>query len=340
MYPTTHALIKSYLAEGVFPGVNFAFYKNGQVEAYSYGCATLLPHPQKMTRETLFDIASLTKMIGTNSLILKLWEEGQLDLDAPVQNYLPDFQDGVVTSRDLLTHTSDINPFIENRDQLNERELKQALLNLKSGEQRGKKVAYTDTGTLLLGFLIDYFYQRPVQDVIATDVLEPLSMTNSTFNVSNTHSSIAATEYHQKRGLIQGTVHDPKAFVLGEQCGSAGLFSTLDDCLIYCQMLLNGGTSPNGIRFLKPQTVQQLYRDWTPQGDLGRSLGWDLKYRADSESPLLFHTGYTGTFLVIDPEQNECFVFLSNRVHPIDHREEYVQKRDHLLNVYLNEKHP
>lgn len=338
MYPTTHALIKSYLEEGVFPGVNFAFYKDGKVETHSYGCATLLPHPQKMTKETLFDVASLTKMIGTNSLILKLWEEGQLDLDAPLQNYLPDFQDDAVTSRELLTHTSDINPFIEHRDQLNGTELKQALLTLKSGKQRGKKVAYTDTGTLLLGFLIEHFYQRPVQEVITTDVLAPLGMTNSTFRVTHTHTSIAATEYHQKRGLICGTVHDPKAFVLGSQCGSAGLFSTLDDCLIFCQMLLNNGKTLNNQPFFTPQTVQQLYRDWTLQGDLGRSLGWDLKYRANSKEPLLFHTGYTGTFLLIDRKQNECFVFLSNRVHPIDHRDEYVQKRDHLLNVYLNEK--
>ncbi|WP_314208585.1 serine hydrolase domain-containing protein [Vagococcus salmoninarum] len=336
MYYNTELTIKKQLSENVFPGAVFAFVKKGETYQQALGSAALLPTQRPMTKETLFDVASLTKMIGTNTLILKLLEAGQLKLDDPLKKHLPEFADSLVTIRHLLTHTSDINPYIKNRDQLTAEPLKEALLALTSGELIGNKCLYTDTGTLLLGFLIEKLTGQPVQTVITNEVLGPLGMTSSGF--TPTCSDIAATEDHPLRGVICGTVHDPKAFVLGEKCGSSGLFSTLDDCLLFCQMMLAGGTTATGQRLLQAQTIDQLFADHSPNQSFNRSLGWDLKYDLASQEAILFHTGYTGTFLLIDKKAQEAFVFLSNRLHPEDNRQAYLLKRQELLDIYLQEK--
>lgn len=287
-----------------------------------------------MTPNTLFDVASLTKVIGTTTIILKLVEKKHLQLEDTLHQHLPEFQDKHVTIRELLTHSSDINGFIPNRSNLNKTELRAALLALKSGAERGKSVVYTDTGTLLLGFLIEKMYHSPVQAVITKEVLEPLNMLSSSFNPSL--NNIAATENHPQRGLIIGSVHDPKAHVLGEICGSAGLFTNLADCLTFVSMILSGGHNYLGDSFLKADTIAALFCDQTPTGKDQRSLGWDLKYSRQGE-PLLFHTGYTGTFILLSLKKEEAFIFLSNRVHPVDRRDHYLAKRDELLEIYLDE---
>lgn len=335
MYPITTELILDYLHAGVYPGVSFAFIKQGQIEHATFGYAQLEPK-RLLTPETLFDMASLTKMIATNSLILHLIETQVIEIDHPLQTYLPSFSDSAVTIRHLLTHTSTINPYIKNRDTLGAVDLKKELLALQSGPEIGQKVAYTDTGTILLGFMLEELYDLPLHSLFQQQVLAPLQMNASTFKPPANRS--AATERHPLRGLICGEVHDPKAFVLGEHCGSAGLFSTIGDSIIFAEMLLAGGVTRTGDRFLKEETVDSLFTDWTPTGTLKRSLGWDLKTSHDTLQPLLFHTGYTGTFMIIDKFQQEAFIFLSNRVHPVDNRDYYLEKRDQLLEVYLDEQ--
>lgn len=335
MYPKTIQLILTYLQEGVYPGVSYAFINQGKIEQGTYGYAQLEPL-RPLTTETLFDMASLTKMIATNSLILQLIESEHLQLDRPLQSYLPQFRDPIVTIRHLLTHTSAINPYIKNRDTLNSEELKKTILSLKSDGDIGQTVTYTDTGTILLGFLLEEIYDEPLHRLFQERVLKPLQMTHSTF--VPTHWDIAATEDHPTRGVICGQVHDPKAFVLGQHCGSAGLFSTIGDSLLFAQMILAGGMTANNHPFLQEVTIDSLFADWTPSGTLKRSLGWDLKEAFDDQRPLLFHTGYTGTFMVLDKEAQEAFIFLSNRLHPVDKRVDYLEKRDHILEIYLQEK--
>lgn len=337
MYPNTQKLISSYLDEGIFPGVNYAFIKGETLDKHTLGKAQVLPTNQPMTPDHLFDVASLTKVIGTNTLVLKLLEEGKLELDAPLHHYLPTLTDTQMTVLELLTHTSDVQAYIENRDQLSPTDLREALLNLTHGNNQGKVVNYTDTGALYFGFLLEYLYQKPIQEQIVQEVLQPLGMTASTFKPDDS-LPIAPTENHPTRGLIKGSVHDPKAWTLGENCGSAGLFSTLDDCLTFAQMMLRGGRTSSGQAFLKAETIHSLAKDWTGEAQLMRSLAWDLLPGKDGEPPLLYHTGYTGTFMIIDLHNQETFVFLSNRVHPVDHRETYLAARNKLIATYLGEK--
>lgn len=336
MFPITTKLMLDYLEQGVYPGTSFAFIQNGKTHYETHGYAQLQPQ-RKLTPETLFDMASLTKMIATNSLILQLVESKKLSIDQPLKTYLPEFNDSIVTIRHLLTHTSAINPYIPNRAQLDSSALKQAILALTADDHIGQKVAYTDTGTILLGFLLEAIYHKPLHTLFVERVLRPLQMTHSTFRP--TTEEVAATEVHPQRGIICGQVHDPKAFVLKEHCGSAGLFSTIGDSLLFAQMILSGGLTVTGQRFLAEATIDSLFADWTPTGSLQRSLGWDLKETADElRRPLLFHTGYTGTFMLLDKQAQSAFIFLSNRVHPVDNRVNYLEKRDHILEVYLQEK--
>lgn len=337
MYPKTQEFIEKLIVEKAIPGANYGFIKNDTLRTYSVGLSQIVPTQEDLTLQHQYDVASLTKVIGTTTLILQLWEKGIIDIYQPLHTYYPEFKDTSITILELLTHTSDVQAYIENRDALSQTELKAALLLLKPGAGKGRVMQYTDTGSLLLGFYLEAYYQQPIQLLITEKVLQPIGMTHSTFT-PEPNPLIAPTEQHPKRGLIKGQVHDPKAFTLGENCGSAGLFSTIEDCLAFCQMILNGGESPTGKRLLNSQTIATLYHDWTKEQQFMRSLGWDLLPGKTAEHPLLYHTGYTGTFMIIDSENQEAFVFLSNRVHPVDNREDYLKNRNELIDLYLNEK--
>lgn len=325
-YPKTQAKIQEYLKEKVFPGVCYAIIDQEKVIHKHFGYASVIPKKRVMTEDTLFDVASLTKVVCTTTMILKLMEQGVIEIDQPLKQYLPAFGDGSITLRHLLTHTADIVTYIPNRDQLNQQELMQAYLTLKAGDNLGKVVKYTDAGTILLGFMLEEIFQKPVTTIFKEEILEPLEMLNSQFPPLDTHYSIASTE-----DTLCGQTHDPKARVLAEHAGNAGLFTNLADLLKFTQMYLNEGRLPDGRTFLQRETIAQLYQDQTPNKEGRRSLGWDLRYG------FLFHTGYTGTFLCINRKLQQAFVFLSNRVHPYDFRQEYLAKRDELIAIYLKE---
>ena len=334
MYKTTIKFIKQLVDTKKIPGASYAFISKENLVNEVYGNKELVPNEVILEKGTLYDMASLTKVICTTTVILQLVERKLIEIDAPFKKYLPEFLDEEVTIRELLTHTSDINPYIPNRDELNKEELRDAILNLTSGNERGKKVVYTDTGTVLLGFLIEELFKKPAQYVFLEEILKPLEMNQSGFSLSD-KKNIAPTEVTKKRGIIKGEVHDPKAFVLAETCGSAGLFSSVEDSLHFVQMMLQKGIY-KGTRLLKEQTILSLLESYTLGDCPKRSLGWDLL--PFDERMILYHTGYTGTFMIIDVLAEEAFIFLSNRVHPVDNREEYLKLRDELIKIYLSER--
>ncbi|GCF95139.1 serine hydrolase [Enterococcus florum] len=290
-----------------------------------------------MKKDYLFDVASLTKVVCTTTVMLHLQEKKRLFWDDSLKSHLPEFVDPTITLRHLLTHTSDIQMYISNRDRLNQQELIAAYLKLHGGKKIGKTVKYTDAGTILLGFLIEKMYQKKVIDVFQDVVLTPLHMNDSLFLPKAPYDRIVPTEKLANGTILKGITHDPKARVLAEHAGNAGLFSNLKDLNRFVRMYLDQGEI-SGYPYLQGQTIFNLLKDQTPTKTGGRSIGWDLKYSSLDKQPLLFHTGYTGTFLLIDPIKQSAFVFLSNRVHPKDFRAEYVKHRDEILTVYLNER--
>ena len=334
MYSETRHKIKRLIDEKIIPGTSYGFIEGDKQYCFQEGYSAVYPEKEAIQKNQLYDVASLTKVMMTTTVILQLIEEDKIAIDDPLQAYLSEFTSLNVTIRHLLTHTSAINGYIQNRDALSATELKTAILQLPVEDAIGKQVVYTDTGMILLGFLIEEIENETLTTVFEKRVIQPLNLSDSTFRPEYP-SRCAPTELHTHRGLIRGEVHDPKAFVLGKHCGSAGLFSSLNDCLTFAQMMLNKGQL-DGIRILQQNTVENLLTDWTPTGDLERSLGWDLKEAMNQ--PILFHTGFTGTFMLIDIHQNKAFVFLSNRVHPNSDTAVYLKKRDEIVNRYLFEK--
>lgn len=334
MYDNTRKLIRHFTEDGTLPGASYAFINQKGTRQYREGLAALIPHQEPIRENQQYDVASLTKVILTTTVILQLLENRTLELDAFVQTYLPDFSADQLTLRHLLTHTSGLNGFIPNRDALSASELKAALLNLPVDDTFGKKVNYTDTNMILLGYIIETMEDETLSAVFEKRIMRPLNLLDSTFHPTDP-TQCAPTENHPDRGIIRGEVHDPKAKVLGDHCGSAGLFSTLNDVSRFSQMLLQKGQL-DGVRILQESTVEQLTQDWTPNGKLERSLGWDLKVR--EQGRYLFHTGFTGTFMLLDIKEQTAFVFLSNRVHPTSDTPAYLKKRDQLIETYLSEK--
>ncbi|OJG82656.1 beta-lactamase [Enterococcus ratti] len=336
MYPKTKQLILAKLEEGYYPGVVGAFINQDQVETFSAGYAQIIPEVQLMEKDLLFDAASLTKVIATTSLVLRLWEDGKIALDAPLHHYLPAFENREITLRHLLTHTSNIQTWIPNRDQLSQDQLIKAYLKLQPGEQLGQIVKYTDAGTILLGFMLEEIFQEPAIDLFQDQVLTPLEMMNSTF-LPYPSKKIVPTQQLSSGEILRGITHDPKARILAEHAGNAGLFIDLEDSIKFAKMYLNLGKTKNG-RFLEEKTIQSLLKDQTPNQAGNRSLGWDLKKGIEQQQPILFHTGYTGTFLLIDVSEQEAFIFLSNRIHPVDDRVAYISCRDEIVENFLKEK--
>lgn len=334
MYPETRKKITMMREEKVFPGVAFAFIEGETVLEYREGVAAVYPETEPMREDMLYDLASLTKVIVTTTILLQLYEEGEIDFDQPVQTILPTFSSPKVTLRHLLTHTSDLKGYIKNRDALSAEELSVALLTLEPGTDFGKKVTYTDAGFIIAGFIIEKLTGKSVAENFEERVKKPLGIVASTYHPADPAACIP-TENHPQRGLVRGEVHDPKAGILGEHCGSAGLFAPMKDVLRFSQMLLHDGEW-EGIRILKKETVRMLLHDWGHVPGNPRSLGWNLL--GEGVGQVLFHTGYTGTFLILNPSAKQGFLFLSNRVHPEDHRPEWILVRDELIDTYQKEK--
>lgn len=332
MNKRTVKMLHELVDENVVPGVSYAMLHCGSLQAEVFGRRQIVPAEKEMSPDLLYDVASLTKVIGTTTVILKLIENGKVKLEDPVKKFLPKFSDQRVTIRHFLTHTSAITGYIKNRDSLDANDLIEALYTLHIGECFEQKVVYTDIGMIFLGLIIEKLYQKPVQRVIVSEVLRPLGMNESTFEPNPTEC--VPTELSKKRGLICGQVHDPKANIIGERCGSAGLFTSLHDLIKFSAWVLENKPRK---KVLQEQTINDLFRDQTPNENLGRSLGWDLRYNKQKEA-CLYHTGFTGTFILLDKKKQDALIVLTNRVHPHATNELFLEKRDKIIAQYLDEK--
>ena len=270
---------------------------------------------------SIYDLASLTKVVGTTTAAMVLYDQGKLDLEAPVSTYLPAFSGGwkdSVTVRHLLTHRSglpagrDLWRVAHTPD-----EARAAVLSTNLECRPGQCYIYSDLGADVLGFVVEAVAGESLDVFLHDKVFEPLGMTDTFFKPADSLTyRIAPTEIAPPRGYpLRGEVHDENAYALGGVAGHAGLFSTAADLSIFAQMMLNGGTY-NGVRILGDTTVSLFTR----RAAGTRALGWDT---ADGDggsgkfldSRAYGHTGYTGTSIWIDPERETFVLLLTNRVH-------------------------
>ena len=290
----------------------------------AYGNRALEPAPEAITIDTIYDLASLTKVVATATSIMILVERGQVRLGDPVARYIPEFGAAgkkTITVEQLLTHRSgliadnDIKDYEQGPDKAVEN-----IWNLAPVAETGTRFIYSDVNFIVLGELVKRVSGVTLDRFATEAVFRPLGMKDTFFNPPDSvKGRIAPTE--ARRGLV----HDPRASFLGGVAGHAGLFSTADDLAIYCQMMLNGGQF-NGMRILSPLGVRRMMEARASGGNasdgMARGLGWDNVSGFSANRGDLFplgtvgHTGFTGTSIWIDPSSETFVVFLSNRVHP------------------------
>jgi serine-type D-Ala-D-Ala carboxypeptidase len=272
---------------------------------------------------TIYDLASLTKVVATTTGIMVLFDEGKVRLDDPVSKFIPAFAGGAkddITIYQLLEHRSGLPAGRELwRIAMTPEEAKRAVIETPLECNPGQCYIYSDLGADLLGWVVEVASGQALDEFLQQRVFTPLGMRETTFRPHWTlRDRIAPTELTPPRGYpLRGEVHDENAFVLGGAAGHAGLFSTASDLALFAQMMLNGGQL-NGVRVVADSTVA-LFTARTPSRGT-RALGWDTCGREGSCGKYLGeraygHTGFTGTSMWIDPDRDLFVILLTNRVH-------------------------
>jgi uncharacterized protein YbbC (DUF1343 family)/CubicO group peptidase (beta-lactamase class C family) len=279
------------------------------------------PASEPMTADTIFDLASLTKVVATTTSVMKLVEDGRIRLNDRVSEYVPGFErynKTNITIRHLMTHTSGLRPDLDLADDWSgyDKAIELAIEEVPQAPP-GERFVYSDINYCLLGDIVKRVSGMPLNEFAKKHVFDPLGMKETMFvPPESLRPRVAPTEH------LRGVVHDPTARRMGGVAGHAGLFSTAADLAIFCRMLLDGGTY-GGVRILSPLTVARMTAPASAAGDPNvRGLGWDIDSSYSSNRGELLplgsygHTGFTGTSIWIDPVTKEYVVFLSNRVHP------------------------
>ena len=327
--PALDAAIEQAVAQGRIPGAVLLVGHGGEVVyRKAYGSRALLPVREPMTVDTIFDCASLTKVVATTSSIMRLFEDGKLRIADKVTDYLPEFQNGQsdLTIRDLMIHFSGLRPDVDLVPEWSgyQTGIEKALHDKPAGVAETKFV-YSDINFLLLGEIVRRLSGETLADFARDSVFAPLHMSETRFQPpAILQPRIAPTEKLPTGEILRGTVHDPTARFMGGIAGHAGLFSTADDLAKFCQMMLNLGTSAEGKRLFSPATILKFTSSQTPLGQpVLRGLGWDIDSPLSGNRGELFpignsygHTGFTGTSLWLDPGSQTYVILLANSVHP------------------------
>jgi CubicO group peptidase (beta-lactamase class C family) len=319
---TLARILRRAAADSAFPGAFAVVGRRTGVVAYASVGRTdwdsAAPAPDE---RTLWDLASLTKVIGMTSAMMQLVERGRVELDAPAQRYLPEWTGPgkpQVTVRHLLTHTSGL-PAFRRYDTLttNADSIAGLLFAEPLDTVAGARMVYSDIGAYLLGRIVERVSGQALERYLDEHVFRPLDMRETMYRPSRELlARIAPTETDTIRGKIHGAVHDPRAFYLGGVSAHAGLFGSARDLARFAQMYLNGGEL-GGVRVFRPETIELF----TTRQVADRALGWQKPSGTNSAGHLMSerafgHTGFTGTSIWIDPAQDVFVILMSNRVNP------------------------
>lgn len=319
------SLLRVAIADRVTPGAALAVGRHGRlVHLEGYGRNDWELDAPAVTDSTIYDLASLTKVVATTTAAMILEEEKRLDLDRPVREYLPEFEapgKEPITVRMLLTHQSGMTTLMLHREAQGHEQYLEKISTHPLRWEPGTHTNYSDWNIITLQFVIERITGQPLDEVLEARVFGPLAMRDTGYNPDPwLKARIAPTEVDTvfRHTHVHGYVHDENAWAMGGVAGHAGLFSSGRDLAVFAQMLLNGGEY-NGRRILKPATIAR----WTaPQGPgSSRALGWDTPSKDSSAgqyfSPRSFgHTGFTGTSLWVDPQKDLFVILLTNRVNP------------------------
>jgi uncharacterized protein YbbC (DUF1343 family)/CubicO group peptidase (beta-lactamase class C family) len=318
------SVIQQAIADRNIPGAVLVVGHNGAVIYHkAYGNRALEPRREAMTLDTVFDLASLTKVVATTTAVMQLVENGKVRLNDPVAKYLPQFaQNGKedITVRQLLTHYSGLAPDIDLTPEFEGKDAAYRIAFAETPAQApGSAFIYSDTNFIVLGALVERVSGETLDAYVTKHIFGPLKMTRTRFlPPAAWRAKVAPTEYDEHEHMLHGVVHDPRARRMGGVAGHAGLFSTGDDLAKFAQALLNGG---GGI--LAPVMVEKMTQpEQPPAAPVLRGFGWDIDSPFSSNRGDLLpvgsfgHTGWTGTSMWIDPTTETYIILLTNAVHP------------------------
>ena len=322
--PSVDAVIEQAIQDGNIPGAVLVVGHNGKViYRKAYGNRALEPRREPMTRETIFDLASLTKVVATTTAVMKLVEQGKVRLNDPVAKYLPEFaQNGKedISVRQLLTHYSGLAPDLDLKTAWDGKEKAYQMAFAETPEAPpGSRFSYSDVNFIVLGALVERVSGETLDEYCERRIFAPLKMMHTRFTPPAAwRSKIAPTQYDENEHMLRGAVHDPTARRMGGVAGHAGLFSTADDLATFSQALLNGG---GGV--LSAPSVEKMTRpEQPPSAPVLRGFGWDIDSPFSSNRGDLLpvgsygHTGFTGTSMWIDATTQTYIILLTNAVHP------------------------
>ena len=327
-YDSLTNILEDAVADSAWPGAVLMIGQGDDIFYHEAVGTHTYEQKVRTKKDDIFDLASISKVVGTTSAVMKLVETGQLSLDDLAVDYVPQLQGPdelntklkkSITIRHLLTHTAGFEPFrlfyemdcsVDARwDSVFQSELKSI---------PGESTVYSDIGLIIMGKIVESITGMPQNDYLEKIVFAPLKMSDTGYNPDpSLLERIVPTEI-KKEGLIHGYVHDENTHSLGGVAGHAGLFSTAPDLSRFCRMMLHGGEL-DGIRIFKPETIR-LFTTRINENS-SRCLGWDSPEGESSgglyiSSHSFGHTGYTGTSLWIDAENNVYVILLTNAVHP------------------------
>lgn len=325
------AVLQQAISERAFPGAAYGVLLHGQVQTVrGLGRFTYEDGAQRVVPETIFDIASVSKVVATTSMAMRLWELRQLDLDDPISAWLPEFIDGFdgedlaarqrVTVRMLLTHSSGLPAYARLfAECATAQALFEACLHLPLEAAPGTRAVYSDIGFILLGRLLERIAGEMLDSFCRREIFAPLRMTHTMFRPPvELRDSIPPTSLDDgfRRRLVQGEVHDENCWQMGGISGHAGLFSNVPDLLKFADCMLSGGTP-----IFQLETVQTFLSGEASIPGSSRALGWDTPSQPSSSGRYFSprsagHLGYTGTSLWMDFEKELAIVLLTNRTFP------------------------
>ncbi|HEK86133.1 MAG: serine hydrolase domain-containing protein [Candidatus Saccharicenans sp.] len=347
-------LMSEALSHHDFPGAVLLITRQGKIVwRKAYGQSQIIPEPQPMKIDLLFDLASLTKPIATATSIMILVERGKLRLWDKVKTYIPEFvpyiEDKGIPGEDarlfhLLTHTSGLPPYADPQEVAKKlgspcstESLVRYIAGLRKEYRPGEKFVYSCLNYITLARIVQIVSGDDIAEFSKKNIFKPLGMNHTMYcPPEELRARCVPTELVNGQPL-RGIVHDPLARLQGGISGNAGLFSTADDLAIFAQMMLDQGEF-KGVRILSPLAVERMTEIFPKVSFSGRGLGWDLESDYATVRGDLFgyksygHSGYTGTSIWIDPETQTVVIFLTNRVHP-DDKGEIISWRSKVANV-------
>ena len=320
-------LMQQAVSDSVFPGAVLLFgIDHTFLFSKAYGHYTYDKNSRPVKTNSIFDLASVSKVVGTTSAAMILVDRGKLNIDEKVIAYLPEFNNNgkdIITIKNLLLHNSGLPAFKKYYDEYSTaKEVINDIMNLKLIYKPGTKYIYSDLGMITLQKVIERIANKSLDKFLDENLFKPLGMNLTMYNPPiEMKENCVPTELDDfwRMRLLQGEVHDERAYMLNGVAGHAGLFSTAEDLSVFVRMLLNGGKF-NDKQIISKKIIDEWTTKQSEQSD--RALGWDTRSKEKSSSGKYFsknsfgHTGYTGTSIWVDKDTKLFVILLTNRVHP------------------------